>query len=143
MTLGAYQNALADLVASPDAVRAVRAGDHAVLDGYDLTPRERARLVTVAGSPRMATNCMLYRAHRTVPLARLLPRTVAALGERMRATVDAFWAATPDTLIQFEDEARAFAAFVAGREPDVAATVTEEIAALDTRYPRLEERAAF
>lgn len=143
MTLAAYQNALADLVASPAAVRAVRDGDTGLLDGYDLTPRERARLVAVAAHPGMATNCMLYRAHRTVPLARLLPRTVGALGERMRATVDAFWAATPDTMIQFEEEARAFAAFVARREPDVAATAAEEVGALDVRYPRPEERAAF
>lgn len=143
MSLRGYQQALADAIASPDAARRLRAGDDSTLAAYDLTARERARLLATVAQDGMSVNCVLYRAHRMTPLSTLLPRTVRALGPALRAEVDAFWAGTPDTMIQFETEARAFAAFVAARVPEVADVVAEEVAALDARHPRADPRAAF
>lgn len=140
MTLAAYQDALAALVASAPLARRVRDGDSAPLDAYDLSDRERARLLKVVAQRGMAVNCVLYRSHRATPLATLLPRTCQALGPALAAELDAFWAATPDTLIQYEAEARAFAAFVEGRPAgrDVAAVLAAEVAALDHRYAPTE-----
>ena len=136
MTLAAYQDALAALVASPPLARRVRDGDHVPLDTYDLSDRERARLLKVVAQRGMAVNCVLYRSHRATPIATLLPRSCEALGPALGAELDAFWAATPYTLIQYEAEARAFAAFVGERPAGraVAALLAEEVAALDRRY---------
>lgn len=144
MTLAAYQDALASLVASPELVSELRAGDVSALAAYDLTDRERGRLLAVVAQPGMAVNCTLYRSHRMVPLASLLPGTCDAIGgARLRELVDAFWAATPDTMIQFEAEARAFAAYVSERVPEVAALAAAESAALADRYPTADERNVF
>jgi hypothetical protein len=149
MSLVAFQDALAALVASPDDTRRVRAGDAAPLDRYDLTSRERERLVAVARQPGMAVNCVLYRAHRMVPLMSLFGRTCAWLGEGLRAEVDAFWATTTHTMIQFEVEAKAFGRHLLGRvaardliDPVVADLVAVELAMVDLRFLTAGERRA-
>lgn len=130
MTLAAFQTVLADLAASPDLVRAVRA-DAAALNRYELTAKERARLVAIAASHGMHANCILYRANRLAPLALNLPETCAALGDQLPALTAAYWAAEPRTDVHFLLEADRFARYLAGLNlPEPARTALAPEAAL-------------
>ena len=114
MSLGAFQRALADLTASPDLVRAVRADAGVLAARYDLTAKEWHRLAAMAASPGMAANCILYRANRLAPVALNLPDTCTALGELLPDLASAFWAAEPRTDVHFLLEADRFARYLAG-----------------------------
>jgi hypothetical protein len=59
--LAHFQQALADLVGSPDRCQAIRDGDLDGLDRYDLTLTERGRLVAITLHRGMAANCAIYR----------------------------------------------------------------------------------
>ena len=127
MSLGAFQRALADLTASPDLVRAVRADAGVLAARYDLTAKEWHRLAAMAASPGMAANCILYRANRLAPVALNLPDTCTALGELLPDLASAFWAAEPRTDVHFLIEADRFARFVAD-QPDLPEAVHTALA---------------
>jgi hypothetical protein len=117
MSLDHFQRAVADLVASPQACVQLD-HDHELLDGYDLTGRERLRLVAMANHGGMSHNCTLYRANRLTPIARCLPRTCLALGEHLRDTFDGFLDELGEASefdLQFRVEAERFARFVRSR----------------------------
>jgi hypothetical protein len=59
----------------------------------------------------------LYRSNRLAALIRTVPGVVDALGDGLRAEVDAFWLATPRSDMQFRSEGATFCAFVRGRHP--------------------------
>jgi len=125
--LADFQQALADLVASPERCQAIRDGDPGVLDDYDLTPAEADRLVAIAEHRGMAANCTIYRSNRLTPIVINLPDTCAALGEHLRDVVDRFWATHPtEHFVHFLVESDRFAEFVrelpAGALPDDVAT---------------------
>jgi hypothetical protein len=123
MTLAAFQTALADLAASPALVSAVRANPEA-LTRYTLTTKESARLTTIAASPGMHANCVLYRANRLAPLALNLPETCAALGDLLPDLTAAYWASEPRTDVHFLLEADRFARWLAGQDIPAAARET-------------------
>ena len=77
-----FQQALADLVASPDFCRQARADPQELMRRYDLSAREHRRLVDMVNQPGMALNCMLYRSNRLAPLAQNLYGLCNALGAR-------------------------------------------------------------
>lgn len=111
--LAHFQQALADLVASPARCQALRDGEPGVLDDYDLTAAEADRLVAIAGHRGMAANCTVYRSNRLTPIVINLPDTCAALGEHFRAVVDRFWATHPtEHFVHFLVESDRFAEFV-------------------------------
>lgn len=93
--LSDFQQALAELTASPDLCVAVRRDPAVLEERYQLNPREFRQVLAVARHPSMACVCSLYRANRLAPLARNLPRTIAALAERLEPTLNAYWAAHP------------------------------------------------
>ena len=64
MSLDAFQCAAVDLTLDYRKARAVRDGDPAVLAGYELTDRERSRLVAIVGQPMMSVHCSLSRGNR-------------------------------------------------------------------------------
>jgi hypothetical protein len=131
VTLLGFQRALADMVAAPPLARAVRAGDASVLDGYELTERERRRLETVAAQPGMEVNCTLYRANRLTPIVMLLPYTCFVLGDRMKTLAGRFWDRSR-TDLQFRSETERFAAFL-----------REQVESGELDEPLLEEVLAF
>jgi hypothetical protein len=110
-----FQQALADLTASPDLCIAVRAMPDLLQARYRLTQREWRRLVGIVNHPGMACNCMLYRANRLAPIAMHLPRLCKALGKDLKALASAYWAAFPDTNVHAFVEAARFAQFVTAR----------------------------
>ena len=115
MSLAQFQAALADLTASPDLVRQVRAEPGVLAGRYHLTPLETRRLAGIAASPGMEANCMLYRANRLAPVALNLPETCTALGDDLNPLISAFWDAEPTTDVHFLIEADRFARYLACR----------------------------
>lgn len=109
MSLRGFQQALADLVGSPELCRAARAEPAAVLGRYELTPLEERRLAGVVHQRGMATSCALYRANRLAAPYTLLPLTCFLLGPRLREELDRFWGAHPRPADIAEQELRGFA----------------------------------
>src|ERR1700733_10354979 len=95
--LADFQQALADLTASPALCVRVLHDPRDLNERYQLTPREQDRLLGMVRHPGMACACTVYRANRLAPLAMYLPRTCRALGPLLREVVEAFWAEFVET----------------------------------------------
>lgn len=90
-----FQQALAEITASPALCLAVRRDPALLEQRYRLNARERAQVIGVANHPAMECTCSLYRANRLAPLARNLPTTLAALAERLTPLLTQYWDAHP------------------------------------------------
>lgn len=117
MTLLAYQRALIDLISSPAFCLAVRA-DPEALSGYDLSSRERRRLMAVVAQPGMSTSCTLYRLNRITPIARYLPLTTFLLGDALVSEAERFWTEGLPVDLQFGPETERFGRFLDRRVAD-------------------------
>ena len=111
--LADFQQALADITASPALCRALRSDAAALHDRYALTDREAARLLAIARHPGMTAACTVYRMNRLAPLAMNLRGTLRALGPALRRTIDAYWAAHPRGHAHFYVESCRFADWLA------------------------------
>jgi hypothetical protein len=118
MSLSSFQHALCDLIASPRLCLALRADAEAVLAGYELTARERKRLMEVVWQHGMSTNCTLYRSNRITPIYTLLNYTCLSLGDQFRSLIDQFWGAKEYQDGQFQSEVERFGAFLRERVAD-------------------------
>ena len=130
-----FQQALADLTASPELCISVRHDPSILHQRYELTELEHHRLVGIVRHPGMACACMVYRANRLAPLALNIPETCRALGKDLRAVVSEFWAAFPEANIHFFIETDRFCRFLTaqlaeGRSfaPEVASVLAREAA---------------
>ena len=112
--LADFQQALADLTASPELCQAVR-DDERALVGYDLGERERQRLLGIVRHPGMAAACTVYRMNRLAPLAMNLRATLRALGDALRPQVHAYWQAHPRGHAHFFIEADRFCGWLQER----------------------------
>ncbi|HVS09522.1 MAG TPA: hypothetical protein VMS76_06560 [Planctomycetota bacterium] len=135
-----FQQAFADLVASPALCRAVR-DDASILDRrYELTDRERTRLVGLARHSGMACSCMLYRANRLAPLVMNLPQLCRALGDQLRPILDDYWTTYPNSDVHFVVESHRFCEFVA-RELRLGRPLPLDVGtAIETEMPPLAMR---
>lgn len=122
-----FQQALADLTASPALCTELRAGTLDLAVRYELTERERRRLVAMVGHAGMACACMLYRANRLAPLALNVPALCSALGAGLRDAVSAYWAAYPHADGHFYAETERFCRYLDG-QPDLPAAVRTVLA---------------
>jgi hypothetical protein len=132
MTLQAFQQALCDLIASPTLCLALRADPNPVLERYELSTRERRRLISMVWQRGMSTNCSLYRVNRITPVYTLLPSTCFVLGDALIREVERFWESHEFTDLQFKHETDRFGVFLKRR-----------IWAGDIDNPLLEEVLAF
>jgi hypothetical protein len=107
-----FQQALADLVASPDFCRKVRADPGLLRNRYALSNREFNRLIGMVKQRGMALNCMLYRANRLAPLVLNLDGFCRALGPRLGPLLTEYTAAHPNTNVHFYLECDRFCAFI-------------------------------
>jgi hypothetical protein len=110
--LAEFQQALADLTASPELCRCARQAPGLLRDTYDLSEREWRRLVAIVRHPGMACVCMVYRANRLAPLALNLPRTCNALGAELRPLAEAYWNEFPEGNVHFYIESDRFCRFL-------------------------------
>ena len=141
MTLPDFQRALCDLIGSPELCLAVRADGREFFSRYDLSPRERDRLHDIVWQRGMATSCTLYRSNRVTPIYTLLHYTCLVLGDRLKETLDAYWAATELRDLQFKNEIERFARFVRERiargaivDPHVQEVLDFELAVNELRF---------
>jgi hypothetical protein len=136
MALADFQDALARMVMEPWMAERVRAEGVGVLEGYDLDPRERRRLVNIARQEtglRMGTH--FHRSFRLTKIAYTLPGTKAALGEKFGAVILEYWREHPDVHEYFDVEARRFGNWVASRtqSDSLRAIVERELLELEFR----------
>jgi len=115
MTMQQFQRALCDMIASPLLCRLVRARGDETLVQYELSPRERRRIASVARQRGMETCCTLYRSNRITPIYTLLPLTCFLLGESLASEVELFWRSSRDTTLQFQHEVERFGRFLRER----------------------------
>jgi hypothetical protein len=107
-----FQQALADLVASPEFCRQVRAEPGLLQQRYELSPREYQRLVGMVNQAGMALNCMLYRANRLAPLALNLYGFCRALGPHLGPLLTEYTGLYPNTTVHFYLECDRFCTFI-------------------------------
>jgi hypothetical protein len=128
-----FQQALADLVGSPEFCRNIRADPSQLRSRYDLSQREYDRLVAIINQKGMACNCMLYRANRLAPLALNLREFCRGLGPRLGPLLSEYSVLYPNTNVHFYLECERFCWFIVRKmqegydlEPDVRAIFEEE-----------------
>lgn len=128
-----FQQALADLVGSPEFCRNIRTDPIQLRSRYDLSQREYERLVAIINHKGMACNCMLYRANRLAPLALNLREFCRALGPRLGPILSEYSVLCPNTNVHFYLECERFCRFIVHKmqegydlEPDVRAIFEEE-----------------
>jgi hypothetical protein len=112
MALAVYQDIFCRMVASLGFRERVLERPGEMLDGLDLTERERRRLLTLAADPGMRVNTAIHRANRLAPLDQTLPFTCFLLGERLRPVVERYWTENPSENLQSPVECERFAAFL-------------------------------
>ena len=142
----AFQQAMCDLVASPDLCIALIESPDEVLGRYDLSERDRRRLVEVVQQPGMLVNCSLYRANRLSPIYNLVPHTCFLLGNALLDEATEFWKDFKETRLQFHEEVQRFGDFLRQRvemgalqNPMLAEVLEYELALNEFRYnPRLD-----
>jgi hypothetical protein len=110
--LADFQQALADLTASPELCVQVRRDPDLLMERYQLTEKEWSRLTGIVKHRGMQCNCMLYRANRLAPLAMNVPGTCKALGKSLREVVSEFWKRYPETNVHFFIETDRFCQFL-------------------------------
>ena len=141
MSLASFQDALADLVASPELCGRLATDAPSVLDRYALSARERSRIVEVVAQRGMAINCTLYRAGRFEAVYTLLPMSCFVLGDQLRSELDEYWRFREHTDLQFLTEVACWTDFLLRRlrqgrliNPYLREVLAFEIAARDLSY---------
>ncbi|HEY0782750.1 MAG TPA: hypothetical protein VGE98_09865, partial [Thermoanaerobaculia bacterium] len=116
MSLRGFQQALSELVMSPQFRRQVAAEPAAALAAYDLSPRESERLATIAHDERIKAGTIIHRSFRLATLSNTLPRTCRALGgEGVRELATAYWKDNLPRNYFYAQEAVRFARFALAR----------------------------
>lgn len=112
MSLRAFQQALVELTLVPRKTGALRQGDTSLFADFDLTSRERERLLAVARQPGMPVSCSLSRGNRFEVIAETFPMTCVLLEPVLRQLLDELWAEWRPDNYQLIGEDDAFAAFL-------------------------------
>jgi hypothetical protein len=133
-----FQQALADLVASPDLCRLIRADPLQLQQRYSLSPREYERLVKMVNQRAMACNCMLYRANRLAPLALNLPDSCRMLGPRLGPLLSEYSLLFPNTNVHFYLECDRFCQFILSKIREGYALEPQARAVLDEEHSRIK-----
>src|SRR6266545_1183805 len=115
MSMEGFQKAMCDLVASPDLCMLLVQSPDEVLGRYDLSDRDRRRLLAVVQQPGMEVNCALYRVNRLSPIYSLMPYTCFLLGDRLMGEAIEFWKDFGETRLQLNEEAQKFGDFLRKR----------------------------
>ncbi len=133
-----FQQALADLVSSPDLCRQVRANPAVLRERYRLSEREYERLVKMVNQRAMALNCMLYRANRLAPIALNLHEFCTLLGPRLGPLLSEYSLCYPHTNVHFYLECDRFCRFVLGKVDEGYYLEPETRAALDEEHSKIQ-----
>src|SRR6202171_2922986 len=113
-----FQQALADIVASPEFCRQIRVAPLLLRERYALSEREYERLIKMVNHKAMALNCMLYRANRLAPLAMNLHEFCTLLGPRLGPLLSEYAILYPNTNVHFYLECDRFCQFILSKLSD-------------------------
>lgn len=112
MSLKSFQEALAEIITSPQIGQAYHQ-DPGLLDHkYTLTEKERERLLSMIRQKGMKANYMLYQMNRLTPLTMFMGYTMKIIHPRLMDVLRPFWLSYPKTSFQFKDEVAYFSAFL-------------------------------
>lgn len=111
MSLVAFQKLFAAVIADPAFCKRLKT-EPELLAGYELTERERARIIDIIHQQGMTINGMLYNLNRYTPLKEFMPRSCRLLGEQIYVYARRFWDGYIKTTFQFQDEVMKFGAFL-------------------------------
>jgi hypothetical protein len=116
MSLLGFQRALSDLVMSPGFRAAAGADPEAAFAAFELSARERERLVALAGDPGLRTGTFIHRSFRLSILSNSIPRTCKALGSRgIKELVGEYWRDHGPRSYYYAQEATRFGEFALAR----------------------------
>jgi len=125
--LGEFQQAMADLVASPALCNAVRDDAAVLTTRYRLTEREHQRALAIARHKGMQAACSVYRMNRITPLAINLRATLQALGERLPVLMTRYWQDHPRGHTHFYIESERFCRWLVQCQEDQNPGVAEPL----------------
>jgi hypothetical protein len=114
--LADFQQAMADMVASPQLCNTVRRTPDTLWRRYTLSTLEYRRLVEIAGNHGMNGHCALYRVDRFAPLALHLPELCRGLREVLPMLVEEYWTEHPRTDVNALLECDRFCRFLRAKE---------------------------
>lgn len=142
MSLQAFQQVIVELTLDPGRVQRMLQGDLSVLDRYELTDRERKRVLEAIRQPGMALNCTIARGNRFEAVAELFPMTCTLLKPVLRDLLDELWKDAPPTHYQFAGEEEAFMGIVDRKiaSGELAIEYLDEIFAYESRCAELAQR---
>jgi hypothetical protein len=123
MSLAQFQLAMMDLIASPERCLDARWDPVSALARYDLTARERRRVIDAVRQKGMATNCALYRSQRVTPIYTSLHLSCLALANRLETELDEYWRSGEFSDRRFRLEIERFAHFLKRRIEDGALAI--------------------
>jgi hypothetical protein len=112
MSLEVYQETFCRMVAVPAFREQIVEHPLEALNGLELTPRERKRLLTIAAQPGMRVNTAIHRANRLGPLDQTVPFSCFLLGEELPPLLERYWLENPTENLQLPAECERFAAFL-------------------------------
>jgi hypothetical protein len=125
--LSDFQQAMADLVASPALCNAVREDSAVLTARYRLTEREHRRAFAIARHRGMQAACSVYRMNRITPLAINLRATLQALGEGLPALMTRYWHDHPRGHTHFYIESDRFCRWLVQCREDRDAAVADAL----------------
>ncbi len=142
MSLQAFQQAIVELTLSPRRIRKLLQGDMQVLEKYDLTERERQRVLHAIRQPGMSLNCTIARGNRFESVAELFPMTCVLLKPVLRDLLDELWEDAPPTNYQFTGEEEAFSGMVRRKiaSGELIIEYLEDVFAYESRCAELAQR---
>ncbi|XZF14462.1 hypothetical protein ACTHGU_21980 [Chitinophagaceae bacterium MMS25-I14] len=112
MSLVAFQQLFAGMVADPVLCRKIKYDPSVLNTEYDLTEQERERISHIVQQKGMGINCMLYQINRFTPLFDLMPYSCKMMGKEVHAYTREFWDGYIKTNFQFRDEVLLFSEFL-------------------------------
>lgn len=136
--LAEFQQALADLVASPEFCRQILTTPRLLRERYVLSEREYERLVKIVNHKAMALNCMLYRANRLAPLAMNLHEFCTLLGTRLGPLLSEYAILYPNTNVHFYLECDRFCQFILTKIKEGYELEPEAVAALEEEHSKIK-----
>lgn len=133
-----FQQALTDLVGSPELCRRIRKEPSQLHQQYNLSAREYERLVKMVNQRAIACNCMLYRANRLAPIALNLPEFCRLLGPRLGPLLTEYSLQHPNTNVHFYLECDRFCQFIRSKINDGYDLELTARAVLDEEHSRIK-----
>jgi hypothetical protein len=116
MSLVAFQQALSELVMSPEFCTAVRTDPQQALSAFDLTPLEHQRLISVATQPGLEIGTAIHRSFRMSMLVNTLPKTCMVLKlQNLTGIIHEYWRSQLPRNLYYVQEAVRFGEYMLAR----------------------------